>query len=168
MNHPADIDPFAALSKQDFTILVRLNIGNISPFMWPAENRAGSDMLRRLLALALERSGVKVLSSAHAFELNHACFLFTTARWQFNLRELLAELDQFNLGAFATIAAFDPRELVIRSLHPDPYAPFKFPTHGEYQVEQALAEFEKHRCKTGQPSRLWRFWAVILRKLRAL
>jgi hypothetical protein len=88
-----------------------------TPYLYPENNRVGTEMLCRLLEARMELAGVRVTEPSHSLAFNWSAYAFTVSELGAALNAIKEELGKLGLLLQAHIAWRDPREEVWRVWH---------------------------------------------------
>ncbi len=89
----------------------------VTSYLYPEDNRVGTEMLCRLLEARMELAGVRVTEPSYYLAFNWSAYLFKVSELGAALGAIKEELGKLGLLHWAHIAWRDPREEVWRIWH---------------------------------------------------
>jgi hypothetical protein len=120
-------------------VRILVSPGVFTPYIYPVHNRAGTEMLCRLLESRIELKGVRVTEASRAFEFNRSVYIFTVSKRGPALEAIKEELAKLALLECAQVGWRDPREDVWRVCH-SKSGRFEMPSDEEFAATKKLLE----------------------------
>jgi len=120
-------------------VRILIPLDTAAPYFFPEQNRAGAEILCRLLQARMEMAGVCVARVSRGLALNRAYYLFTVSELFLALEAVKEELEEIGLLEWAQVAWHDPREDVWRISH-SKSARFEAPSDEELATERQFLD----------------------------
>jgi hypothetical protein len=86
----------------------------LNQYNYPDGNRAGTELLCRLLQARIELAGVRVTEPLGALVFNRSFYLLTVSELEPALKAIKEELEKLGILSWVQIGWYDPREQVFR------------------------------------------------------